>query len=496
MLAKQQRTTEALDLYERLLCEHHNNVLLLTEAGQTYTRILNSRRAIELQERAAALAGKNAYVLAELGATYQIAGFADKAMACYQKAAELAPDNPSIRCGLAEVYERTHQVELAREQVQAAIKLDPNAQFPCLYLAMLNRRCGEEDQAREQLAKLIQDLSLPAHLRWRAHYELASMADREGDVVRAWELWSAGKAIQSHLADDAKEQSELSRQEAETICLGLQADMVSRWVRQPPADQGRHAFLLGHPRSGTTLMERVLDAHPDVLAADERPLASGVHGGVKSACPPDTSFHDMLDSLKEQELARLRSQYRTEAEGMLAQPLKGRLLMDKSPDNFPFVPTLIRVFPDARYVVMLRDPRDVLLSCFMQPFPVNSFSMHFQDIVSGAKRYVWYMSLWLHFRDLLPPSSYLEVRYEEMVDDFETHARKLITLLNLDWRDDVLAFHQASSERLVRTPSYQAVTAPVNRKAVGRWQRYRDQLAPALPVLAPVIKALGYELEP
>ena len=150
------------------------------------------------------------------------------------------------------------------------------------------------------------------------------------------------------------------------------------------------------------------------------------------------------------------------------------------------------VFPEAKIIVALRDPRDCCLSSFMQDFELNSAMIHFLTLDGAVNFYSQVMGSWLHFRDITT-LSHITVRYEDTVQDLEFEAKKLIDYLGLNWEADILQFHQRAKERVIATPSYVAVTEPVHTRAIGRWQNYQEQFAPLLPKLEPFLREFKYE---
>jgi hypothetical protein len=176
----------------------------------------------------------------------------------------------------------------------------------------------------------------------------------------------------------------------------------------------------------------------------------------------------------------------------LGQPIGSRLLLDKNPTRNFLIPAFLRVFPEIKFIVALRDPRDVVLSCFMQPLPFDPFTESGLSLEKTAEDYVFTMSLWRTFAPLMP-APYLQVRYEDMVDDLESVARKTLNFLGVAWDNRVLGFSEHAQKKLVRSPTYADVTQPVYKRARGRWHNYKKYLEPYLDKLEPFAKAFGYE---
>lgn len=175
----------------------------------------------------------------------------------------------------------------------------------------------------------------------------------------------------------------------------------------------------------------------------------------------------------------------------LGSPVANRLLLDKNPALTYMIPGFVRVFPETKFLIILRDPRDVVLSCFMQTQPPSPVTVANLSLAGAAEDYAFLMNLWRTFAPLLPAPC-LEVRYEDIVDDLESVARKTLDFLGVAWDARVLRFNEHAREKMVRSPTYADVTQPVFKRARGRWHHYHKYLEPYLERLEPFVKAFGY----
>ena len=177
----------------------------------------------------------------------------------------------------------------------------------------------------------------------------------------------------------------------------------------------------------------------------------------------------------------------------LGQPIGGRLLIDKNPSSTFLIPALVRVFPEIKIMVALRDPRDVVLSCFMQPFfQIGQTSSAYLILAGTVEEYAAVMGVWMGIKPFLK-NPWLEVRYEDMVEDLEAVARRTLDFLGVPWDAGVLGFDEHARKKTVRSPTYADVAKPVYKTAMGRWRNYQKYLEPHLETLAPFARAFGYE---
>jgi hypothetical protein len=187
-----------------------------------------------------------------------------------------------------------------------------------------------------------------------------------------------------------------------------------------------------------------------------------------------------------------RCNYWNAMQAVLRQPIADRLLIDKNPELTLLLPLVARVFPEMSIVFALRDPRDVVLSCFMQRLPLNAVSVHYLSLEATARKYAATMRAWLKVRELIK-NRWLEIRYEDCVANLEQQARRVLEFLGLPWYDTVLEYHRRAQNKHIHSPTYEAVTKPVYTSSVGRWRNYRTHLAPVMGILEPYVRAFGYE---
>ena len=177
----------------------------------------------------------------------------------------------------------------------------------------------------------------------------------------------------------------------------------------------------------------------------------------------------------------------------MGEPLRGRMHLDKNPAYNLTIPLVLRLFPETRLIIALRDPRDVVLSCYLRYLPLNAVSVRFLDVERTAARYALDMTAWLKFRELVEVP-WCEIRYEDTVADLESQARRALATLGLPWDEQVLNYRsRLTYEKQITSPSYEAVAQPIYTRTIGRWKNYERLLEPALKTLDPFIREFGYE---
>jgi len=499
---------------------------MLQAAGEAWNR-KNFQSGIEILERASRLEPANAGILLDLGRLYGLRYDYAAAERCFEKAVRIAPKKtetlavaglqsrdfgnfvmseryylraleqkdvtPETPVKLAEIYERLRRLEDAAQWVERALHLDRVCAPALLLSAKLNRQSGRLDEAERLLRSI--PINSEKDTRARAGYELGGILDRQGRYDEAMAAFLEAKALLRPDAGRFLNELKIVRQRITDMQANVSAEMLQRWfdcgwTLQPFR---RLALLGGHPRSGTTLLEQVLDSHPDIVSVEETTIFhDDAYKPLKRNLPDDEPMLPVLKAAQAGALQQSRASYFRSAEGFLGQPVGNRLLIDKNPSLTFLIPLLIRVFPEIKLLIALRDPRDVVLSCFMQPLPLDQGSSAYLSLKSAVEEYSAMMSLWQTLAPLIK-NPFLEVRYEDMVDDLESVARRSLNFLGVPWDARVLGFDEHARQKVVRSPTYADVTKPVYKGAVGRWRHYQKYLEPHLEKLEPFVKAFGYE---
>ena len=251
---------------------------------------------------------------------------------------------------------------------------------------------------------------------------------------------------------------------------------------------GSPVFLVGFPRSGTTLLDQVLDSHPSVRVLEERPLVTGMIGRLTAA---GHAYPEDLERLDDEILEALREGYFADRDRFVEIP-HDAVFIDKMPLNITHAALIRRVFPDARFLLAVRDPCDVCLSCFMQSFELNDWMAVFTDLAATAQLYVAVFDLWFLTAEKLGLEHHV-VRYEDLIADLRGTAAEAMQFIGLEWDDRMEAFHQHARQRgHLSTPSHAQVTQPIYGHAVARWKRYGGMMDETARLLKPHRSALGY----
>lgn len=489
--------TTCVEILNRMnrLCP--GDTAILIQLGKLYGLQFDYEQARLHFEKAVRLSppGKRADALAKAGQHARDFANTELAERYLTMAVQERDATPAMFVKLAEFCERRRRMDEARDLVDRALKLDPMSPHATFAHAHLLFRNGDLDSAEQHLANLIARSSDP-EIQIKSYYERGAILDRQGrfdDAMSAFE--SAKTLLKSTGAVHLRKRQGVLR-EVVRMTSDVSALHLKRWRDCESSLQPgyRLALLGGHPRSGTTLLEQVVDSHPDIVSAEETEHFSDYVGWpIQRRLPPLTPIVEFLEAAPLELLRKCRAEYIAASERYLSAPLNGRMLIDKNPSLTMRVPDLVRAFPEIRFLIALRDPRDVVLSCYMQPFlPIHEVSSSFLTLETAVDEYSCLMGVWCSVAPKLA-NPHLEVRYEDMVEDLEPVARRVLDFFGVPWNDTVLGFAEHASKKRVRSPTYADVTQKIFTRARGRWRNYQRYLEPYLQRLEPFVKRFGYD---
>ncbi|NWK55703.1 sulfotransferase [Verrucomicrobiaceae bacterium N1E253] len=410
--------------------------------------------------------------------------------------AQLAKDDIRAPLLLADVFERLGQLEKVQELVERILKYHPNSIPAHRLAASAARQNGQLDQALQMLASMDKK-SVPLH--WeaaRAWYEKGHIHDKIGEYADAMRAWQTAKQYYPTDGNYAlyQKQAQFIIHHPDRVFDSLTNNHLSHWLQGAKSlpHQQRLTILAGHPRSGTTLLEQALDAHPDAISAEETSIFSAtVHGPLFEGKPGGMPQSHILDELTKPQLMKYRRVYRTFIELALGEKTNGRMVIDKNPDLLQLLPSVIRVLPEARILMALRDPRDILISIFSQPLPPNHNAICHLSLQSSAQFVAKRLGLWIKLRENLPEAACI-LKYEDVVRNFQPEVKRALGHIGLDWHEQCGNPAQRAAEKVVQSPTYAAIREPVHSKSVGRWQNYAQWLDPQMSELEDTLEALGY----
>ncbi len=486
----------ALTSYRDLLKRYPDVAQLWFELGIAAAGELDFALAEDAFRRVMELAVNDAEMLILTGQQYHRLRQLDNARACFERAVEADPNSVSARITLADWLERERRLDDAWDCVEACLERQPQDGQARYFRAFLLHRKGQNGEAETVLRNLIKSAPRDPNLKCSSRHLLGVVLDALGQYAEAMQWLCEAKTCVRQMRDTIaleKDYDRIDRQRRELLAA-LTPQLIQRWrqeARSTPSSY-RVAFLGGHPRSGTTLVEQVLGAHPGILAFDES--EAFVQEVANVIAPPQSIKGLTLDTLNS-----LNATWRTSLGDRyfksLLREVKGepdaQVLLDKNPSATAWIPLWLRVFPDVKVIIPLRDPRDTVISCFFQNLMLTVANVNFLSLERTVKHYADLMDVWLRMREL-GGFEWIETRYEDVVGNLEVEGRRVTEFVGLPWHPEQASFHEKAQQKVVFAPTYNDVTKPVHNRAVGRWQHYAEALEPIQDRLAPYCRAFGY----
>ncbi|HZX31479.1 MAG TPA: sulfotransferase [Rhodocyclaceae bacterium] len=422
------------------------------------------------------------------------AGYPEDSLACYRKSLTQAPDDQDLHYDALFPMERLNRVREAWDILQS---LETTIGTPCdpgkplfILKARLQYRRGNLETCRAMLEGFLN--KHPAHThRHLAWGWLGTALDELGHYDDAMAAFNAKNEVLLRTPTAArllrKNDIHLTEVDESIRWYGDRRSFGWQETAPLPADSSRPVLLVGFPRSGTTLLDQLLDSHPALSVIEEK---ATLHG-IAERFFGNAAHLESLQRLSEAEMEACRQTYWSNISGIRGHSPGKSQVVDKQPLNIMHLDIYARLFPGVKVVVAIRDPRDVVLSNYMQLYQLNPSMAANLSLERSARYYSKVMGLYLLFRRLMPDNVH-EVRYERLVQSLEEETAALMQFLGLEWKDEVLRFHEHARRRPITTPSYHQVVKSIYGTSAGRWKNYRAHTEAVLPLLQPFIEAFGY----
>lgn len=416
------------------------------------------------------------------------------AVALCNQAVKINPDSVRAYHSLALSHSQLNQKKLALSAGRKALRLAPDSAALVIFMASLEVAEGFMNEAKSRLEKVLQKSSLTVEERFRAHKELARLLDKLGEYGQVFKHLHLSGELSPHIPEVARQSIQLVPQMLISHQTGFDRELLGRWAGVDfPDNLPAPVFLLGFMRTGTTLTQEVLGAHPRVFVADETDFVVSAVQELDRLSNYQGSLSEQLRRLDWEDVQHLRQFYWNRAKSHFGDKIGTRMLLDKTTMNSINLGFINCIFPDAKVVFLLRDPRDVCLSCFMQTMVPTPSTVHLLTWQNTARFYAQIMDWWMVIKPQLT-LAFIEFRYEDAVFEFEPAFRAVFNLLDLEWDPAVSEFHKNVKGKHIASPSINQVAQPIYASSVGRWRHYSAEYSAISDMLQPFIYAFGYDV--
>ena len=465
---------ESLPLFVRALQLNPNHTDAMNNMATALKKLLRFEQTLPLYERLLKLFPRSAQVLCDLADAQYHINRLDDAIGSYQKAIKLEPDNKHARVGLGDALESAGKFKQSKLQYLAALRQDKNS--PLALSKLLQLREGEIEEKWVVLAhKLIDSPNIEPEGRIRLNVALGYYYDRQKDYDKAFHHLKSGY--------DAQAQKEPFDSDKSTKSINSLIEVLTEEFYQSATFSGneseRPVFILGMPRSGTTLTEQILASHSQVAAGGELSVLLQVAYQAQALSNNKRPYPHCLTDISRFTLAKLATTYLDRLNKVSSS---ARMVTDKLPFNFVHVGIIAMLFPNAKIVHCRRHPLDNCLSCYFTSFSDQiKFANNLQTL---GQYYLDYDRLMTHWHQALPVEIF-DLQYEDLISNTEEKVRELLDYCQLDWEDNCLNFYE--TKRGVRTPSRWQVRQPIYSSSMQRWRHYESHLVPLKEILAPIL---------
>lgn len=458
---------------------HSNLGNILKDQGKLDEAVACYARALELNP---GFAGAHN----NLGNALRNQGRLDEAVASFTRALELKPDFVDAHCNLFELYEKSNQLSAAREAIEAMQRV-----FPVLPAELKLRKAIYHFRMKEYDAVIaeirgIGEKSLTGNQEIRRLELLSKSLEKASHYNEAFLYMHRMNALIVSMYRELDEPATRYLEHIEARRLDLQSASRKKPARRVHDDQAEPVFLVGFPRSGTTLLDTFLRGHPQAEVIEEKPMMA-----LSVAHLGEFRPLEQIEALNDDELRLMRRLYFDELKKHVKA--EGRkIVIDKFPLNLVYAPEMHALFPNARYILALRHPLDCMLSNYKQNFRVNAPMYLMSDLQRAAALYDNAMSIFRLCRERYDLRVH-DVRYEDLTTDAESVLRPLVSFLGMEWDSSVLDHKQSARQRrMIDTPSYSQVVEDIYKDSTNLWKRYEEHLKPFVPRMQYWMDQFGY----
>tara|TARA_B100000579_G_scaffold304018_1_gene253857 strand:+ start:1826 stop:3421 length:1596 start_codon:yes stop_codon:yes gene_type:complete len=516
------------------------------DLAQKELKIKNFKKAKKLFEEVISLNPNLPAVYNILGNIELNSGNITRSVELFQKAVKLNPNFSGALCNLGLAFKRLKNEKIAIENYLKAIDTDPKNYIAYFNLGNLYKEKNDLDNAEKFLAKAIDIMPkmLEAYNNLFELYDKSNQLDKLNNFLKNTKANLGDISLVKYFsgiyeyrkknylkAIDILESTELNykdfnRNAIKSEILAHSYDSIEKYdiaykyfiasnnifkdVYGKEIDKNKYinhvkkrvnffskkkfkiqnffkinkkisdpVFLIGFPRSGTTLLDSILRSHNSIEVLEEKPL---VENFIKDLENKINNNFFKLENIDENFFFQMRNSYFNHR-NKYTRFDRDKIYIDKLPLNIVHIAEIFSFFPNSKFILALRNPYDVVLSCFMQYFGANSAMLNFTSLKDTAKLYDLVMSLWLAYFEKLPIKVHI-IKYEQIVQNFDKSISELLSFLELEWSENVKEFYKTAEKRgIINTPSYRQINQPLYKKSIGRWKNYKDEFSEVKNIL-------------
>ncbi len=485
----------AIDCYQKVIKIEPKNVSALNNLGVLYREIKEYQKAIFYFNKVVAINPNLIIVYLNLGYAFWGLENLDKAKLYYKKAIQLNSYNIDAHYSFMEFLEKSNNIKELDQAIATAKRFLKSNPIIIIFQTFLLFRENRYLEAK----LLLESINIEKYLNISPdqkikYYELLAITyDQINQTKKSFNFFLKVNQYDSQKNQNIKYDKKQILNEINNNIKYFIPKNISKWKKINLVindNEFSPVFLIGFPRSGTTLLDTILRGHPSIKILEEKPMIEKMN----------FDFHKLLNGKLEKlthinkiQIRKLRNTYFDIAKKYLRNDIQNNMIViDKLPLNIKDVGFIYRIFPESKFIFVLRHPCDSILSCFMNRFGMNKAMINFYTLTDASNFYDKIMILWKQYKTTLP-INYHTIKYEDIVENIEFSIKPLISFFNLEWDKSIINFQRTAQKRsIINTPSYNQVIKPVYTKSSGRWKRYKKEMNMAYPILEKWIKEFNY----
>ena len=520
IFAKNNNLEKSAELLEKAAAINPNVEKIFNNLGLIYLNLGVNDKALENVKKAIKLNPNSSIAYNHLGLIYSSLESVKEAIESFSNSLKLNPNNIQVNYNLGNLFKRINNVENAEKFFNKTIELDPkhlpsynnllelydisnqNEKFEQLLkksesnleknstIELFKAKLFYKFKKFEDVVKVLEKIEFNENENFKENSRLEILAkshDQLGNFKESYYFFEQNNNLSAKIDENNADKDVFIETINKRIKYFTNLN-TNDWEKEKINDDFKDPiFLIGFPRSGTTLLDSILRSHPSIDVLEEKPiidkyvekLQKKIDYKFENLSPSNQTLNnDMRNFYFEQ-----RNKYSND---------NSQIIIDKMPLNIIYVGEIIRYFPKAKFILALRHPNDCILSCFMQAFLLNNAMANFLNVKDSAKMYDLVMKLWEIYKSKLS-IDFHTIKYEDLISNFKGSVSNLLKFLDLPWSDEVSEFYKTSQKRgIIATPSYNQVSQPLYSKSIGRWKNYKNELNEGKQYLESWIKKYDY----
>ena len=519
LYARQSKFHEAVKYLEVAISQNSKVPQIYNNLGLIYTHLDKNEKAIEVFNKVIKLNSASSVTYCHLGIAYTNLSKVIEAEESYKKSLELDPKNVLSLYNYGTLFKRLNDPKNAEKYLTKAISISPNNFPPYNNLMEVYDKSNQNEKLKkliddakskfknntsinlfdakllfklreyEKVIELLEKISFDGKEKYKEHNRtelIAKSYDHISNYKKAFEYFKITNEVNYDLNKDIVDKNKYIEVIEKRIKFFDKEKSIDWPVLSEINKNSDPTFLIGFPRSGTTLLDTILRSHPLIDVLEEKPIVD------KFVELLNTKIKSDFKNLKDHKIDKEMRDFYFREKSNYSSKKNCKIVIDKMPLNTVYVGEIVRFFPNAKFIFAIRHPSDCVLSCFMQNFLLNNAMTNFLNLEDSAKLYNQVMILWELYNNKLKINFHM-IRYEDLIDNFETEVKKLLNYLGVDWSNKVTEFYKTSKKRgMLNTPSYNQVSQPLYTKSIGRWKNYQDQFQDISPILDKWIQKFSY----